>query len=313
MEILVDQRGLLDELLLGVVRGGELLLEGVEQILTLVLHRAAGGDGVCLVVKLADDRLAQLLVVHLVAVGALDVLAELLRKFDLYGAVLLDLLVGELDGPEHDLLRNLLHLTLDHQDVVDRTADHDVQVALGHLREIGVDGVLAVAADDADLGDRASERDVRYGQCGRCGQSGQCVGLDVLVGRDERHGDVYFGVVVRGEERTERAVDQAGDEDLAVVGLAFALHEAAGIAAAGGVFLLVLHLEGHEIGVGFCVLGGHDGTEQHGVAHLDDHRAVGLLGQLARFDLDLATVGQRDDLADCVVQLLFFHKFYPMM
>ena len=120
-------------------------------------------------------------------------------------------------------------------------------------------------------------------------------------------------MVVRGEERTERAVDQAGDEDLAVVGLAFALHEAAGIAAAGGVFLLVLHLERHEIGVGFCVLGGHDGTEQHGVAHLDDHRAVGLLGQLARFDLDLATVGQRDDLADCVVQLLFFHKFYPMM
>ena len=120
-------------------------------------------------------------------------------------------------------------------------------------------------------------------------------------------------MVVRGEERTERAVDQAGDEDLAVVGLAFALHEAAGIAAAGGVFLLVLHLERHEIGVGFCVLGGHDGTEQHGVAHLDDHRAVGLLGQLARFDLDLATVGQRDDLADCVVQLLFFPKFYPMM
>ena len=41
---------------------------------------------------------------------------------------------------------------------------------------------------------------------------------------------------------------------------------------------------------------------------LDYHGAVGLLGQFARFDLDLASVGQRDDLADCVVQLLFFHK-----
>ena len=102
-------------------------------------------------------------------------------------------------------------------------------------------------------------------------------------------------MVICGEQGAEGSVDQARDEHFAVVGLAFALHEASGVASAGGVLLFVLHLEGHEIGVGFCVLGGH-------------HGAVGLLGQFARFDLDLASVGQRDDLADCVVQLLFFHK-----
>ena len=214
----------------------------------------------------------------------------------------------ELDGPEHDLLGDLLHLTLDHEDVVDRTADHDVEVALGHLGEVGVDGILSVAAHDAHFGDGAAEGDVRNGEGCRGGEAGQGVGLNILVGRDQRHGNVDFGVVIRGEQGAEGAVDESGNEDLAVIGLAFAFHETSGVAAAGGVLLLVFDLEGHEIGVGFCILGGHDRTEQHRVAHLDDDRAVGLLGQLARFDLDLASVGQRDRLADCVVQLLFFHK-----
>ena len=312
VEIFVDQRSLLCELLLRVACR-ELGLEGVELLLALVLHRAARGDGVSLVVELLDDRLAQLLVVDLVAVGAFHILAQLLRELDLYGAVLLDLLVRELDGAEHHLFRNLLHLALDHQDVVDRTGDHDVEVDLLHLRVVGVDDILSVDAGDADLRDGASERNVRNGQCCRGGQSGQRVGLNVLVSRNEGYRHVDFGVVVCGEQGAECAVDQTGNEDLAVVCAAFALHETSGIAADGGVLLLVLYLQGHEIGVGFCILGGHDGTEQHRVAHFDDDRAVGLFGQFARFDLDLASVGQGDRFTDCVVQLLFFHKkFKPM-
>ena len=142
----------------------------------------------------------------------------------------------------------------------------------------------------------------------RAAEAGQRVGLNILVRRDEVDRHVDFGVVIRGEQGPEGAVDQAGDEHLAVVGARFALHETAGEAAYGGVLLLVFDLEGHEIGVGFCVLGGHHGTQEHRISHLDYHGAVGLLGQFARLDLDLASVGQRDDLADCVVQLLFFHK-----
>ena len=307
VEIFVDQRGFLRQFLLAVTRC-ELGLEGVELFLALVLHRAARGDGVSLVVKLADNRLAQLFVVDLMAVGAFHVLAQFFREFDLYGAVLLDLLVCELDGPKHHLLGNLLHLAFDHQDVVDRTADHDVEVDLAHLRIVGVDDVVAVDACHANLRNGAAEGDVRNGEGGRSGQARQGVGLDILIRRDEVHRYVNLGVVICGEQGAEGTVDQARDEHFAVVGLAFALHEASGVASAGGVLLFVLHLEGHEIGVGFCVLGGHHGTQEHRISHLDYHGAVGLLGQFARFDLDLASVGQRDDLADCVVQLLFFHK-----
>ena len=307
VEIAVDERGLLHQLLLRVA-GGELGLQCIEHILALVLHRAARGDGVGLVIEFGDDRLFELLVVDLVAVGTLHVLAQLLRKFDLYGAVLLDLLVRELDRSEHHLLRNLFHLALDHQDVVDRTADHDVQVDVGHLREGRVDAVLAVDARHAHLRNRAAEGDVRHGQCGRGGQTGQRVGLDVLVGRDEVDRHVDLGVVVRREERAQRTVDQTRYEHLAVVGLALTLHETARIAAACGVFLLVFHLQRHEVRVGFCIFGGHDRRKEHRIALFHDNRAVGLLGQFAGLDHDLASVGERDELLNGVVQLLFFHN-----
>ena len=119
---------------------------------------------------------------------------------------------------------------------------------------------------------------------------------------------VNLGVVICGEQGAEGSVDQARDEHFAVVGLAFALHEASGVAARGGIFLLVLHLKRHEVGVGFCILGGNDRGQEHRVSLLHHDGAVGLFGQFARFNLNLATVGQRDDFADCVVQLLFFHK-----
>ena len=116
-------------------------------------------------------------------------------------------------------------------------------------------------------------------------------------------------MVIRGEEGAECAVDEACNQDFAVVGLAFALHEAAGIAAACGVFLLIFYLKGHEVRVGFRVLGRYHGRQQHRVALLHDHGAVGLLGQLAGLDHNLASVGERYELLHGIVQFLFFHDF----
>ena len=309
VEILVDQDSLLLELLLREA-GSELGLQVVEELLALVLHRTARSDGVSLVVELRDDRLTQLLIVRLVAVLALYILTQLLRELDLYGAVLLDLLVSELDGTEHNLLRHLLHLTLNHEDIVDRTADHDIQVALLHLREARVDLILAVLANYANLRDRATERNVRYGQGSRSGQTGQGIGLNILLGRDQVYRYENLGVVIGREEGAQCAVDQTSRQHLAIVCLAFTLHKTARVATTSGVLLLVLDLKGHKISVGFCILGGHYRTEEHRAAHLDDHRTVGLLGQLARFDLDHATIFERNLLTDSIVQLLFFHDCF---
>ena len=57
VEIFVDQGSLLHQLLLREARR-ELGLQSVERVRTLVLGRAARGDGVSLVVELGDDGLA---------------------------------------------------------------------------------------------------------------------------------------------------------------------------------------------------------------------------------------------------------------
>ena len=309
VEIFVNQRRLLDQLLFRET-GGELGLQRIEGIFALVLHRTAGGDGVSLVVKLPNDGLTQLFVIHFVAIGPFHVLAQLLRKFDLYGTVFLNLFVRELDSSEHHLLGHLLHLALDHQNIVDGTADHDVQIGVLHLREGRVDDVLTADTGHTHLRNRTAERDVRNSQCSRCGQSGQSIGLNIFVRRNQVYGHIYLGVIVRRKQGTQRTVDQTGYEDLAVVSLALTLHEAAGIATASGIFLLILHLERHKIGVGFRVLGGYHRSQEHRISHLHHDGAVGLLGQFARFDHDFAAVCQRDRLPDCIVQLLFFHRYF---
>ena len=241
VEVALDQRQLLLQLLLGVT-SCKLSLDSLECLSALVLSCAAGCNCVCLVVGLGDDLLTQLLVVHLVAVGTLNVLTQLLAQLDLNCAVLFDLLVSELDCVEHNLLRNLLHLTLDHQNIVDRTADHNIQIDILHLREGGVDDELAIDASYANLRNGAAKRNIRNCQCSRCCQTCQRVSLNILIGRDQIDRNIYLSVEIRGEKGAQSAVDQTSNEDLVVAGASLTFEEAAGESSARCVFLFVIYL-----------------------------------------------------------------------
>ena len=112
-----DEWSLRLELLLGVLRL-VLLYDGLEGLGTGMLICTRGSYSVGLGIAGLVDVLAELLVVLLVAVGTLDELAHSLGELQLCSALLLDSLVGELDGLEHLALLHLLHLSLDHHDVV---------------------------------------------------------------------------------------------------------------------------------------------------------------------------------------------------
>jgi hypothetical protein len=58
-------------------------------------------------------------------------------------------LVAEHDGPEHDLLGELLRLRLDHQNRVGGAGDHEIEDRLLHLLERRVEAVLAADIADA--------------------------------------------------------------------------------------------------------------------------------------------------------------------
>ena len=276
MEVTLDERALLGKLLFGELCA-ELLLQRIELVAALVLGRTFAGNGVSLVVGFGDHLLAKGLVVGLVAIGALHVFAQLLAQFHLGLAVLFDFGVRKLDRFKHLGFRNLFHFAFDHQDVVVGGAYHDVQVGVGILREGGIDHQLAVNAGNAHLGDRAGERHVRYGQRRRSGQSGQRVGHNVLVGRDEVDLYEYLGVEIRREQRAQRAVDQSRNQDFVIRRAGLTLEEASGETARSGVFLFVFDRQRHEIAVGFGLLGGNYGGQQHRVPLFHNDRPVGLL------------------------------------
>ena len=107
-------------------------------------------------------------------------------------------------------------------------------------------------------------------------------------------------MVIAGEKRTEHAVNQTGCEDFIVRGTAFTLEEAAGEASERGEFFLVFNLKGHKVHALAGILGRHYSGKEHRVAHAHFNRSIGLLGQLASLDCDLAAIRKFDGFLDWV-------------
>ena len=89
-----------------------------------------------------------------------------------------------------------------------------------------------------------------------------------------------------GEQRADRAVDQAAGQRFVFAGLGFALEEAAGDLASGVRLLDVVHRQREKVLAGLGGLGSHHGGQHHGVVNVHQHGARGLAGDLARFHDD---------------------------
>ena len=87
-----------------------------------------------------------------------------------------------------------------------------------------------------------------------------------------------------GKQRTDRTVDQAGDQRFLFGRTAFALEIAARDAAGRIVFFLVVDGERQEVDAFARLLGGHDSREDFGFSVGGDDGAVGLARDLAGFE-----------------------------
>ena len=238
------------------------------------------------------DSLAEVFVLGVVGVVPLDVLAEFPVQFFLDAAVNLDGLVGDLDGLEHDALGHLVHLTLYHHYVFFCGGDHQVEVGLSHLGEVGVDLELTVDPCYADLGNRAQEGDVAGCECAGCGKTGECIGLDVSLGGEQPYVHKDCEMEIIREKGPECPVDESCNEHLVVGCLAFPFHESSGIAACGVEFFFVVHLKWEEVSSFICFLCTCNSREKHRASHPNDCGTVCLLGNLASLDFNCPTVGQ---------------------
>ncbi len=171
--------------------------DGVERILAPMLVGTTGlGYGICFVVAFFTHILAEVLVMHLVAIFAFHSLACGLGHFKLDFAMLFDFFMGNLEGFEEFGFRNLVHFAFNHHDIVVGGTDHQLHIGLFKLLESGVDYEFTVDTGNTHFRDRAVEGDVAASDGCRCGKPCKSVGHVDTVGRE--HGDVHksLGVVV---------------------------------------------------------------------------------------------------------------------
>ncbi len=114
------------------------------------------------------------------------------------------------------------------------------------------------------------------------------VGIVLQIVRQHGDDDLRVAAPAVGEQRTDRAVDQARDQRLLFGRTAFALEIAAGNAAGGVVFFLVVDGEREEVDAFLRLLGRDDGGEHGGLAVGGEHGAVGLARDLAGLEDELA-------------------------
>ena len=193
----------------------------------------------------------------------------------------LEMPVAEHHGAEHDLFVELLRLRLDHQHGVGGAGDDEIELALRHLVELRIEHVFVVDEADARGADRAHEGHARERQRGRGRHHRQHVGIVLQIVRQRRHDHLGFVAPAVGEQRPHRTVDQPRDQRLLLGRAAFALEIAAGNAARGVEFFLIVDGERQEVDARARLLGGDDGGEHFGLAVRGDDGAVGLARDLA--------------------------------
>ena len=110
------------------------------------------------------------------------------------------------------------------------------------------------------------------------------VGLVLAVVGQDLRDHVDLVVEALGEQRTDRAVDQAAGQRFLFGRAALALEEAAGDAPGGGELFLVVDGQREEILALLDRLGGGDGAQHHGFAEGREHGAIGLAGNMAGFE-----------------------------
>ena len=197
------------------------------------------------------------------------------------------LLVAIHHGGEHDFFGQARSFGFDHQHGGLRAGDDQIHLAVHQLGLAGVQHVLAVDVAHAGSADGAVEGDAGDRQRGGGADHGGDVSLDFGVQADDVDDDLDFVEEAFGEQRADRAVDQAAGQRLVLGGAALALEEAAGDLAGGVGLLEVVDGQREEVlaGLGFG-LGDHGG-QHDGAFDVDEDGAGGLAGDFARLQHDV--------------------------
>ena len=240
-------------------------------------------------------------------------LALLRAELLLRRAELRDLALCDLERLEELALRHLVGAGLDHGQAVLGADDDQVEVCTSSLLERRVDHELALDDPHPDGPDRAEERQRRDGQRRRDRVDAQDVVRGDEVGREDGRDALHLVAVALRPERPDGAVGHARGQDRALGRAAFALEEAARDLPGGVHALFDIDGQREEVRAFARLCPALRRAQYNGVARPDDDCAVGLLGELARFERDLLAAdfdGHRDRHPSGMLGLDNAHIFY---
>ena len=214
----------------------------------------------------------------------------------------LDFIMSEHDGIEDVSFRNLFGTAFYHEDGVLCAGNANVHVAGFGLFYCRVANEFAVNAADADTGDRAGKGNVGHAQGNGSADHGSDFRSIVVVYAEIISDDVYVVAVCFREERTDRAVDEAGKECSRFRRFAFPFDKAAGDLPYGVHFFFIIDSQGEEICIFPGFLRARCRDEYGCIAVTYQGGTTSLFGELSYFD-DEGTAGKIH------LEYLFFHIF----
>ena len=189
---------------------------------------------------------------------------------------------------EHDFFGQFFGFRFNHQHGIGGARDDEVEHRVGHFSKCWVEAELAVDVANACCTNRTHERNTRKRQGRRSGNHRHNIGIVFKVMSQNGNNDLRLVAVAFDKQRTDRTVDQAGNQCFLFRWATFALEIATGNAASGKRLFLIIDGEREEVDARLGIFSGDDGGEHGGFAIGGENGSVrltrnasGLQGQLA--------------------------------
>ena len=186
-------------------------------------------------------------------------------------------------GTQHISFGKLGGLGFNHQHTFTRTGNNQIKAAFFHFGKSRVQHIFAVDHPDAGTADGAKERNAGNRQCSRSTHHGNDTGIIFHVMR--QHGTDHLGIAFERfrEQRTDRPVNQTGDQRFAFGRTTFTLEKAAGNFTRGEGLFLIINGKGEEILPRLRRSSSNRGTQHCRLTHGGQHSTIRLTGDTACF------------------------------
>ena len=173
------------------------------------------GNGIRFIVAFSPDVFTQLFIIHFMTISPFFFIHGFCQ-FHLNQTMIFNSFMSKFNSVEHFFLGNLVHLALNHHDILVGCSNHNIQIGSCQLALGRVNHKLPIHTSYTYLGNRTVERNITHGNSCRGSQSGQTIRHRLFICRVQRYLHESFCMVIIREQRSQSPVNQTGYQNLVI-------------------------------------------------------------------------------------------------